>query len=151
MPAGKLITVFQWGSYGSSQINYTQGSMIDYAYHGYFGASNYFSSSSISGVTNDRWSPISLNLGSTYTDEGLYTIAENAYSAAEGGYGAMMAFNIRRSSDVDPLPVFEMLADGAYGDVVSVASTPDNAGDRPQDWEFIPAEYYITLDNVNGN
>lgn len=63
----------------------------------------------------------------------------------------MMAFNIRRSSDVDPLPVFEMLAAGAYEDEVSVATTPDNAGDRPQDWEFIPAEYYITIDDVNGN
>ena len=151
MPAGKLITVFQWGSYGSSQINYTQGSMIDYAYHGYFGASSYISSSSISGVTNDRWSPISINLGYNYSEGNLISIYENAMNAADGQYGAMMTFNIRRSSDVDPMPVFEMLADGAYGDIVEVASTPDNAGDRPQDWEFIPAEYYITIDDVNGN
>ena len=151
MPAGKLITVFQWGSYGSSQINYTQGSMIDYAYHGDFGASSWYSSSSISGVTKDRWSPISINLGYNYSAGNLASIYENAYAAAEGGYGAMMTFNIRRSSDQDPLPVFDMLAQGAYDDVVSVASTPDNAGDRPQDWEFIPAEYYITIDDVNGN
>lgn len=151
LPAGKLITVFQWGSYGSSQINYTQGSMIDYAYHGIFGANSWQGSSSISGVTNDRWSPISINLGYSYTDENLYAIYENAIAAKAGGYGAMMTFNIRRSSDQDPLPVFDMLAQGAYEDVVSVASTPDNAGNRPQDWEFIPAEYYITIDDVNGN
>lgn len=150
MPAGKLITVFQWGSYGASQINYTQGSMIDYAYHGYFNPTNFISSSNISGVTNDRWSPISVNLGNTYTDEALFTLADNAVRAAEEGYGAMMTFNIRRSSDVDPLPVFEMMAQ-AYGGGVSVASTPYNAGDRPQDWAIIPAEYYITIDDVNGN
>lgn len=151
LPAGKLITVFQWGSYGSSQINYTQGSMIDYAYHGYFGAYNFIESSSIAGVTNDRWSPISLNLGSSYSNAELLIINNNAARAAQNNYGAMMTFNIRRSSDVDPMPVFEMLADGAYGDIVEVASTPDNAGDRPQDWDFIPAEYYITIDDVNGN
>lgn len=151
MPAGKLITVFQWGSYGSTQINYTQGSMIDYAYHGVFGAGSWYGSSSISGVTKDRWSPISINLGYEYSDEELLVIAEDAAAAAEGGYGAMMTFNLRRSSDVDPLPVFNAFAIGAYDDEVSVASTPDNAGDRPQDWDFISAEYYITIDDVNGN
>lgn len=151
MPAGKLITVFQWGHYGANQINYTQGSMIDYAYHGYFGAGSWEGGSSISGVTVDRWSPISINLGYEYLEEDLIAIYEDAYAAAEGGYGAMMTFNIRRSSDVDPLPVFNALANGAYDDDVSVASTPDNAGNRPQDWDFIPAEYYITIDDVNGN
>lgn len=151
LPSNKLITVFEWGNYGANQINYSQGTLIDYAYHGYFGAESWRESSNIAGVTIDRWSPISINLGYSYTDEDLYAINGNAIAAKAGGYGAMMTFNIRRSSDQDPLPVFEMLADGAYGDVVSVASTPDNAGDRPQDWEFIPAEYYITIDDVNGN
>ena len=148
MPADKLITISQWGSYGPSQISYAQGSMIDYAYHGYYGACNFISSSSIAGVTNDRWSPISINLGNNYSDNELLCIYENAMMAAEGQYGAMFTSNLRRGSDVDPLPVFDMLAQGAYEDDVWVVSTPNNAGDRPQDWEVIPEELYFTIDDV---
>ena len=49
MPADKLITVFQWGNYGSSQINATAGAKIDYVYAN-FGYSTYIG---VAGVTKD--------------------------------------------------------------------------------------------------
>ena len=61
----KLITVFQWGNF--NQIDVTAGGMIDYADHGSFGPNVYLYSSSILGVTNDRWMPQAINLGYSYS------------------------------------------------------------------------------------
>lgn len=148
MPADKLITVLQCGSYGPSQISSTQGALIDYASPCVIGDCNFIETSSISGVTNSHWCPICIYLGSTNNTGCIY---ENARTAAEGQYGGMMTANLRRSSDVDPLPVFNALAGGAYEDEVSVVSTPDNASDRPQDWEVISEELYFTMDDVDFN
>ena len=63
----------------------------------------------------------------------------------------MVISSLHQKSGVNPLPVFNALAGGAYEDEVSVASVPINAGDRPQDWEYISEELYFTMDDVDFN
>lgn len=145
MPAGKLITVFQWGNYGSSQINATAGALIDYAYAN-FGWSG---SSSIAGVTNSRWAPLAINLGYYYNPDQLDSFLTNAFYAADGGYGALMNFNMRTVSQQSPLPVFNALAEGAFGS--SVIRCPATGGNRPQDWVFVPGGYTMTYAEATGN
>lgn len=148
MPADKLITISQCGSYGPSQISSTQGALIDYAFPCVIGDCIFIETSSISGVTNSHWCPISIYLGSTNNTGCIY---ENARTAAEEGYGAMVISSLHQKSGVNPLPVFNALAGGAYEDEVSVASVPINAGDRPQDWEYISEGLYFTMDDVDFN
>ena len=138
MPAGKLITVFQWGNYGSSQINAAAGAQINHAYAN-FGYNTYIG---ISGVTKDRFAPLSINLGSIGSDVAYY--GDKAYELAEAGYGAIMHFNLRTRSQADPLPLFKAIADGAWGET---NVTCDN-GNRSQDWTFVPSGYEITMDEV---
>lgn len=138
MPAGKLITVFQWGNYGSSQINAAAGAQINHAYAN-FGYNTYIG---ISGVTKDRFAPLSINLGSIGSDVSYY--GDKAYELAEAGYGSIMHFNLRTRSQADPLPLFKAIADGAWGET---NVTCDN-GNRPQDWTFVPSGYEITMDEV---
>lgn len=109
MPADKLITVFQWGNYGSSQINATAGAKIDYVYAN-FGYSTYIG---VAGVTKDRFAPLSLNLG-VYNSPS--TAGDRAYDLAEAGYGAIMHFNLRTRSQNDPTALFKAIADGAWGE-----------------------------------
>lgn len=139
MPADKLITVFDWGY--TSSINAAAKACIDYSYHGYFGT--YFYGSGL--LEKGRWSPMSLNLGSGYGAQ-LTKINDNAYKAYNEGYGALMCFNMRRSSDVDPLNVFKNIADGAWGETVSRVI---GGGNRAQDWTFVSSGYTITMDEVN--
>ena len=148
LPSTKLITVFQWGNY--SQIDATAGAMIDYAYHGYFGTSLYYyiTSSSIPGVTNDRWSPLSLNLGNTYNSN---TVKTRAASAKNGGYGAIMCFNLRPRSEVDPLPVFNAIAQGAFNSTVSMCTNVESgvtAGNRSRDAGSVSTGYTITYEDI---
>lgn len=133
MPADKLITVFQWGNYGSSQINATAGAKIDYVYAN-FGYSTYIG---VAGVTKDRFAPLSLNLG-VYNSPS--TAGDRAYDLAEAGYGAIMHFNLRTRSQNDPTALFKAIADGAWGET-NVTCTN---GNRPQDWTFVPSGYTIT-------
>ncbi|WP_288489335.1 glycosyl hydrolase family 18 protein [Alistipes finegoldii] len=133
MPADKLITVFQWGNYGSSQINATAGAKIDYVYAN-FGYSTYIG---VAGVTKERFAPLSLNLGS-YNNPS--TAGDRAYELAEAGYGAIMHFNLRTRSQNDPTALFKAIADGAWGET-NVTCTN---GNRPQDWTFVPSGYTIT-------
>ena len=136
MPADKLVTVFDWGYTGS--INAAARACIDYGYHGYFGS--YLSSVGM-GLSKDRWSPVSLNLGN-YNNPS--TAAGYAANAKNNGFGAMMCFNLRRSGDNDPLNVFQSLAGGAgYG----VPVTRDG-GNRLQDWTFVSTGYTMTMDEV---
>ena len=137
MPAGKLITVFQYGNYGSSQINATAGAQIDHAYANF----GYYPYIGISGVTKDRFAPLSINLGSI---GGVSIYGDYAYELAEAGYGSIMHFNLRTRNDSDPLPLFKAIADGAWGET---NVTCDN-GNRPQDWTFVPSGYEITMDEV---
>ena len=138
MPAGKLITVFQWGNYGSSQINAAAGAQINHAYAN-FGYNTYIG---ISGVTKDRFAPLSINLGSIGSDVSYY--GDKASELAEAGYGSIMHFNLRTRSQADPLPLFKAIADGAWGET---NVTCDN-GNRSQDWTFVPSGYEITMDEV---
>ena len=138
MPAGKLITVFQWGNYGSSQINATAGAQINHAYAN-FGYNTYIG---ISGVTKDRFAPLSINLGSIAGNVSYY--GDRAYDLAEAGYGSIMHFNLRTRSQADPLPLFKAIADGAWGET---NVTCEN-GNRPQDWTFVSSGYEITMDEV---
>ena len=138
MPAGKLITVFQYGNYGSSQINATAGAQIDHAYANF----GYYTYIGISGVTKDRFAPLSINLGSIAGNVSYY--GDRAYDLAEAGYGSIMHFNLRTRSQADPLPLFKAIADGAWGET---NVTCDN-GNRSQDWTFVPSGYEITMDEV---
>lgn len=134
MPADKLITVFQWGNYNS--INSEARALIDYAYHGYFGSS--FITSGI--VDKGRLSPVSTNLGSTPSASSLNSLAKRTKTQ---GYGAFMFFNLRRSSNINPLNGFDATADGLYG----LSVTCEN-GNRPQDWTFVSSGYEINMDEV---
>lgn len=115
----KLITVFQWGNYLSSQINAAAGAEIDFAYPGNFGASTFVSSSSIAGVTNAQWSPMALNLRSASTYLSLSTIQSNAQKAANGGYGAIMTYDLRIASERNPLTALQRIGLGAFKKTVT--------------------------------
>lgn len=137
----KLITVFQWGNV--SQIDAAAGAMIDYADQGSFGANVFPTSSYISGMTNDRWMPMALNLGYGYNALNLTSIKNNAAKTKNQGYGGMMCFNMRRASDVNPLPVFKKMAEGAFGSTVTY-----NGIDYQHDWQYVSTGYTITKDDV---
>lgn len=108
-----IIHVFDWG--GTNYISSAAASNIDYAGHGYFYYNYYrpYNYSSITGMDADRWSPISLQLGNTYSTPQLSTITSNVEDAVVDGYGNLLLFNLRRCSDVCPKPVFQAIADGA--------------------------------------
>lgn len=132
MPSNKLITVFDWG--GTYTIDETQACpCIDYAYHGYF--RSYVGTPGL--CTTAKWSPVSLNLGEYNSTSTVRIQAENAKN---GGYGAMMCFNLRQTSDRDPLPVFQALSDGAFDGVEVICVD----GDRPRDAGSVPSGYTIT-------
>jgi len=134
MPADKLITVFDWGY--TNTLNSEAKACIDYAYHGYFGSS--FMTSGL--VDKTRWSPVSTNLGSAPNAATLNSLAKRAKAQ---GYGAFMFFNLRRSSNVNPLNGFNATASGLYGLTVTCEN-----GDRPQDWTFVSSGYEINMDEV---
>lgn len=133
----KTIGVDQWGNY--SQIDAEAGAMIDYVYHGTMGPNNFNTSSYIPGVANDRFSPLTLNLGQRYNTLLLNQIKNRSAQAAAGGYGGITLFNIRVASDVDPLPVLEKIATGAFQSTATY-----DGKEYPQDWTFIPGGKTIT-------
>ena len=133
----KTIGVDQWGNY--SQIDAEAGAMIDYVYHGTMGPNNFNTSSYIPGVANDRFSPQTLNLGQRYNTLLLNQIKNRSAQAAAGGYGGITLFNIRVASDVDPLPVLEKIATGAFQSTATY-----DGKEYPQDWTFIPGGKTIT-------
>lgn len=124
----KKVFVFDWG--GTSYISSTAAGLIDYIHHGYFGyylPKNY---SHITGTTYDQWSPISLLLGNTYTNDQLAIIEGWGSDIVEDEYGQAMFYNLRTKNDVDPLPVLEAFAEGAGWDTPIYCST--GGGNRPQ-------------------
>ena len=139
LATGKLITVFGYGDY-ISQINATAGAAIDYAYTNF---SFWNTSISISGVTYNRWAPSSYNLGNSYLQYYTSAISTYATQAKNNGYGAIMCFNLRRYSEVNPTPVFNAIASGAFSTTV----TRDN-GDRARDAGSVSGGYTITIDDV---
>lgn len=146
MPTDKLITVFQYGNI--SQINAAAGALIDYDYSNFAIYNTYIT---VPGVTKEHYAPMSINLGYTYDSAAVARYGNYAYELTEAGYGAIMHFNLRRLSEVDQLPLFSAIADGAWEKgPVTVATEPSDAGNRPQDWEFVPTGFTITYANATG-
>ena len=136
-----IITVFDWGA--TSSISSAAAAEIDYVYHGYYSYYLTHSYSNVTGITAERWSPISIMLGNSYSSFMLSTIQTRSSAAFNPGNGAIMHFNLRRSSDVDPLPVLQAIADGAgWGTVTRID------GDRDRDSGFVPYGFTITYDDA---
>lgn len=135
MPSDKLITVFEWGY--TDTIDESQACpCIDYVYHGNFGG--YFSTPGLCG-DKTKWSPLSFNLGNNISTSYAETYAGRT---KDGGYGAMMCFNLRMRNDRDALPVFQAMAKGAYNGLGVICTN----GNRTRDVEIDPDGYTITYD-----
>lgn len=145
LPAGKLITLFQYNTRGSSQIDAAAGALLDYVYANF---TYYNTNITVAGVTKEHFAPMSINLGESYSATQINQYGNYAYTLTEAGYGAIMHFNLRRTSDRNQLPLFNAIADGAYGETVSLSTTPSDAGNRPQDWTFVEGGYTITYDDA---
>lgn len=139
LPAGKLITLFDYG-FGYGQIDATAGAMLDHVYTNF----GWNTGVGVSGVTNAHYAPLSINLGSIYN---VSRYGDYAYDAAEGGYGSIMHFNLRTKSDEDPTALFKAIADGAWG----VTNVTCANGNRPQEQTFEPSGYSITYADATAN
>lgn len=137
----KLIGVDQWGNY--NQIDAEAGAMIDYVYHGLFGANVFYTSSSISGVTQDRFSPQTLDLNLQYNTIYLLQIKNRSAQAANQGYNFITTYDLRVATDCNPLPVLQSIAEGAYNSTVTYDGTA-----YEQDWVFVPEGHEITHEDV---
>lgn len=137
----KLIGVDQWGNY--NQIDAEAGAMIDYVYHGMFGANIFIASPSVSGVTQDRFSPQTLNLNLQYIQYFLNQIKIRSAQAANQGYNFITTYNLHVATDCNPLPVLQSIAEGAYNSTVTYDGTT-----YEQDWTFIPEGHEITHEDV---
>ena len=100
-------------------------------------------SSAFAGVTNDRWCPQAIQMGQSYNAIFLNQIKTRSSQAASGNYGGIMMFNVRKASNVNPLPVFQKIAEGAFGATVTYTGT-----EYSQDWTFNPAGYTITYADI---
>ena len=141
LPADKLITVFAYGY--TNQINSAAGALIDYAYTNF----TYWNGTpGISGVTKDRWAPIALNLGNTYRSSTLNTIRSNSKRTKDEGYGAIMTFNLRRSSEVDPMPVLQAISDG-----IGCGELSCDNGNRARTAGSVSTGYTLTYSEATGN
>jgi len=144
LDSDKLITVFDFKHTGPGQIYANAANCIDYAYSN-FSFWNPYTNSNITGMTAGRWAPISINLGNTYSSYQLYLIKYYAGLAKTQGYGAIMTFNLRSKCDVDPLPVLNAIADGAWSETVSMSTTVPSgvtAGCRPKPTATTGVYYY---------
>ena len=141
LPADKLITVFAYGY--TNQINSAAGALIDYAYTNF----TYWNGTpGISGVTKDRWAPIALNLGNTYRSSTFNTIRSNSKRTKDEGYGAIMTFNLRRSSEVDPMPVLQAISDG-----IGCGELSCDNGNRARTAGSVSTGYTLTYSEATGN
>ena len=139
-----IIVVYDWGA--TNYISSTAASEIDYAYSGYYGYYIPYSYSNVIGITAERWAPISLLLGNNYSTSALNTIQTWSSNAFNDGYGAIMHFNLRQSSDVDPLPVMQAHADGLDWGTVYCTN-----GDRPRTSGYVSGGYTITYADAIAN
>lgn len=138
LPANKLITVFDYGN--TDQINSAAGALIDYAYTDF----TYWNGTpGISGVTKDRWAPSSYNLG---TSQATSLVRSYAKKAKDEGYGAIMTFNLRRSSEKDPMSTLQAISDG-----IGCGQLSCDNGDRARDAGSVPTGYTITYSEATGN
>lgn len=137
----KLIGVDQCGNY--NQIDAEAGAMIDYVYHGLFGANIFIATPSVSGVTQDRFSPQTLDLNLQYNTIYLLQIKNRSAQAANQGYNFITTYDLRVATDCNPLPVLQSIAEGAYNSTVTYDGTV-----YEQDWTFIPEGHEITHEDV---
>lgn len=137
----KLIGVDQWGNY--NQIDAEAGAMIDYAYHGWFGANIFIATPTVSGVTQDRFSPQTLDLNLQYNQILLLQMKNSSAQAAAQEYNFITTYDLRVATDCNPLPVLQSIAEGAYNSTV----TYDGAA-YEQDWTFTPGGHEITHEDV---
>ena len=137
----KLIGVDQWGNY--NQIDAEAGAMIDYVYHGMFGANVFIATPSVSGVTQDRFSPQTLDLNLQYNTFYLLQIKNRSAQAANQGYNFITTYDLRVATDCNPLPVLQSIAEGAYNSTVIYDGTA-----YEQDWVFVPEGHEITHEDV---
>lgn len=108
-----LINVFQYGNYGSTQITSSDGTLIDYAYNSYLGT--WSGSSSIAGVTNTHWAPLSINLGTAASSSALTAYQYYGGLAADGGYGAVYFFNLPSGGTANTQAIINAVSVGAFG------------------------------------
>ncbi len=142
----KMITVFQYNNVGSSQITSSDGALIDYVYSN-FATNN--TNIQIAGVTKEHYAPMAINIGNILTPGNISNYGNFASSLANNGYGAFMHFNLRTLSErPSTTSLFNTIASRVWNKTVSVSSTPDNAANRPQDWDFISTGFEITMDDV---
>ena len=140
MPSDKLITVFDWGN--THTINSAAAACIDFAYHGYFGSYMGLQYCNITGMTTERWSASSLNLGNyNATSKG----SDFASRTLNDMYGAMMFFNLRTRNDNDPLPLFNAIGE-PFGFTVSCSN-----GNRSRDAGADPDGHIITYEMATNN
>lgn len=137
----KIIQMFEWNYPGN--ISAAAGAELDLADHGSFGPNVFQTASSFAGVTNDRWCPQAIKMGQSYNAIYLNNIKNRSSQAASGNYGGIMMFNVRKASDVNPLPVFQKIAEGAFGSTVTYSGT-----EYSQDWTFNPNGYTITYADI---
>ena len=146
MPAGKLITVFDYvkDTGNVSYINSTALANLDYAWYPFFGASS-FGTSNISGMPSSKWSPQAINLNTTYNALTLPLIQNNSKKAKDGNYAAMMTYDLRPSSERSgTLNVFQRMATGAgFGTVTKTGN------DYLKDWTSGGATRTITKNDIN--
>lgn len=139
-----IIIIFDWG--GTGYISSTAAAEIDFANHGYFnGYYLPYYYSNISGMTADRWSPISVKLGGdiSYSTSSLQTWGANAVN---GGYGETMFYNLRPISDYNPISYLQAIATGAGWGTVSYTDA-----DQAQDITPVSGGYTITYAMATAN
>lgn len=119
----RLITLRQWGNYGMSQIGAEAGAALDYADHGTYGATVFSSASSVMGMTNDRWAPQSVRISQRSSVISLSTIRTLSQRTKANGYGMISTEDMRAADDVDPLPIFQSMAQGAFTSTVTYDGT----------------------------
>lgn len=137
----KLIGVDQWGNY--NQIDAEAGAMIDYVYHGWFGANIFIATPTVSGVTQDRFSPQTLDLNLQYNQILLLQMKNSSAQAAAQEYNFITTYDLRVATDCNPLPVLQSIAEGAYNSTVTYDGTA-----YEQDWIFTPGGHEITHEDV---
>lgn len=137
----KLIGVDQWGNY--NQIDAEAGAMIDYVYHGTFGANIFIATPTVSGVTQDRFSPQTLDLNLQYNQILLLQMKNSSAQAAAQEYNFITTYDLRVATDCNPLPVLQSIAEGAYNSTVTYDGTA-----YEQDWIFTPGGHEITHEDV---
>lgn len=138
MPAGKLITVFDYvkDTGDKSKINSTALGNIDYAWYAFFGANN-FGTSFIPGISASKWSPQAINMNTTYIQALQFPqIQTRSAKAKSEGYGAIMTYDLRPSSERSyTLTLLQRIATGAgFGTVTKTGS------DYAKDWTPVGTE-----------